>query len=98
MSLKDKEFIKLITLNFATKVWKLTFFISIQDIENKIHNLNEYILMNNFIKETLLNNTSAVTFLQRKVHLMNDLKMKMLINIDILSLKWIQLNLNAWIL
>ncbi len=98
MSLKDREFIKSITSNFATKVRKLAFSISIRDIENKIHNLNEYILMNDFIKETLSNNTSAVAFLQRKVYLMNDLKMKMLIDIDILSSKRIQLNLNARIL
>ncbi len=98
MSLSDREFIESITLNFATKIRKLTSLILIRDIENKIHNSNEYILMNNFIKETLLNDTSAITFFQREFHLMNDLKMKMLIDIDILSSKRIQINLNDRIL
>ncbi len=62
MSLSDREFIELITLNFATKIRKLMSLILIHDIENKIHNSDEYILMNDFIKETLLNNTSAITF------------------------------------
>ncbi len=87
MSLSDREFIESITLNFATKVRKLTSSISIRNIENKIHNSDEYILMNDFIKETLLNNTSAIAFFQREVYLINDLKMKMLIDIDILSSK-----------
>ncbi len=98
MSLSDREFIESITLNFATKIRKLTSLILIRDIENKIHNSDEYILMNDFIKETLLNNTSAIAFFQREVHLMNDLKMKMLIDIDILSSKQIQINLNDRIL
>ncbi len=98
MSLSDREFIELITLNFAIKIRKLTFSILIRDIENKIYNSDEYILINNFIKETLLNNTSAIAFFQREVHLINDLKMKMFIDIDILNLKWIEINLNDRIL
>ncbi len=87
MFLSDRDFIESIISNFATKTRKLMFLISIRDIENKIHNSDEYILINDFIKETLLNNTSAITFFQREVHLMNDLKMKMFIDIDILSSK-----------
>jgi len=87
MSLSDREFIESITSNFAIKIRNLMSSILIRDIENKIHNSDEIILMNDFIKETLSNDTSAITFFQREVHLMNDLKMKMLIDIDILSLK-----------
>ncbi len=98
MSLSDREFIESITSNFATKIRKLTSSILIRDIENKIHNSDEYILMNDFIKETLWNDTSAIAFFQREVHLMNDFKMKMLIDVDILSSKRIQINLNDRIL
>ncbi len=89
MSLSDREFIKSITSNFIIKIRKLMSLILIRDIENKIHNSDEYILMNDFIKETLLNDTSAITFFQREVHLINDFKMKMLIDIDILNSKQI---------
>ena len=98
MFLSDKKFIKSITSNFTTKIRKLMSLISIRDIKNKIHNSDEYILMNDFIKETLLNDTSAIAFFQREVHLINNLKMKMLIDIDILSSKRIQINLNDKIL
>jgi len=94
MSLSDREFIESITSNFTTKIRKLTSLISIHDIENKIYNSDEYILINDFIKETLLNDTSAIAFFQREVHLMNDLKIKMFIDIDILNSKRIQINLN----
>ncbi len=98
MSLSDREFIESITSNFATKIRKLTSSILIRDIENKIHNSDEYILMNDFIKETLWNDTSAIAFFQREVYLMNDFKIKMLIDVDILSSKRIQINLNDRIL
>jgi len=94
MSLNDREFIESVTSNFATKVRKLASSIPVRGIGNKIHNSDEYILMNDFIKGTLPDGTPAIASFQREVHLMNDLKVKMLIDVDILSPERIQINLN----
>lgn len=61
MSLGDRKFIESVTPDFATKVRKLASPIPVRGIGNKIHNSDEYILMNGFIKGTLTEMVEKLT-------------------------------------
>lgn len=54
--------------------------------------------MTEYVRESLSDEIAAIAQFQREIHLINDLKIKMLIDIDIMRSKRIQLNLNSRIM
>lgn len=51
--------------------------------------------MNFFVKELLSKKASAIASFQKEVYLTNELKVRMLIDVNILRLERIQINLNT---
>lgn len=92
MFLKDRKFIQSIVSKNEIK--NLISLISVREIKNKIHHFSDYVLMTAYVKKYLSNNTVVTIRFQREIHLIDDLKIKMLIDINIMSSEKIQLNLS----
>lgn len=68
--------------------------IVVRDIDDKIHLSSNYELINLFIKDLNNNNRVVIVKIVREVHVVNDLKIKMLIEINILKSENVVINLN----
>ena len=78
-------------LDFENRVRKQGSFISIRDYNNKIINATKYIIMNLYLFE-MINKKVVIVKVQIKVHLTNDLKINMLLDIDVFILYKFVLN------
>lgn len=72
----------------------MTSLIFVRDIDNIIHQLIKYILVTFYVNETLSSFKSVVISIIREVYLVNNLKINMLIDIDILVSERMILNMN----
>lgn len=97
MTLEDRNYLKLHLLDYQSLVKLIRSFISIRDIDDVIHEFTKYFIITLYIERTL-NNKSVLVSITREIHLMNNLKMNMLINIDILVSKRMILNMSHKIL
>lgn len=83
--------------NFENRIRKQAFSISIREYDNKIINAMKYIVINLYFLKMLeeikaFNKKIALTKVQMKVYLINNFKINMLINTDILILYQFILN------
>ena len=67
------------------KIKKITFIISIRGVNNKIININKYIIITIYIKG-IINNIIKITYFIIKVHVMNNFKTNILINTNTIIL------------
>ena len=81
VTLKDYTYLRKQVLEL--KIRKITFFISIREISNKIIQTNKYIIIIIYIIDTIFD-VIRITSLIIKVHLVNNLKVNILIDIDII--------------
>ena len=65
---------------------KLNKSIFIRDINNSVHNINKYVVISCFMKKKLLNDLNHLIKFIMKIHLIDDLKVNILINIDVMKL------------
>ena len=80
--LKDRTYFYKHT--FKLEIKKLIFLIPIYKINNKILNLNKYIIITIYMND-IINDIFKIIFLIIKVYLVKDLKINILINIDIIT-------------
>ena len=59
--------------------------IFVRDINNLMHNINEYVVIFCFIKKKLLNNSNHLIRFIIKIHLIDDFKANILININVMK-------------
>ena len=59
--------------------------IFIRDISNSMHNINEYIVISCFMKKKLLNDSNHLIKFIMKIHLIDDFKTNILIDINIIK-------------
>ena len=59
--------------------------ISVRDIENSIHNINEYVVIPCFIGKKLSNNSNHLIKFIMKIHLIDDFKANILISTDVMK-------------
>ena len=64
------------------KIKRMAFKIPIRGIGTQIHYSDEFAVLIFYFKKSI-----AITVINRELHIVNDLKIKMLLNIDIMSLK-----------
>ena len=72
-------------LNFIIKYLNKS--ISIRDIDNSVHNINKYIVISCFMKKKLSNDSNHLIKFIMKIHLIDDLKTNILIDIDVIKLQ-----------
>ena len=70
---------------------KTTFSIKIKNIKIKIHDNFEYVFLNLFFQEKR-HGEPAMTHVKKKFHLVNDLKIKMFINMNVMKSERVMLN------
>ena len=84
MSLIDKKFLKIFLSNIEIKKIKMS--INIKKIDTFKYMINDYCLLDLYIFNTSMNQW-AIIHIRKKMHIIDDLKAKMLLNINILSLE-----------
>ena len=89
----DRVFIIQEMSNYRNKVKYSEVFIKIRDINNVILIINEYMLLEFKIFDNV-NDKSIIAIFTKRVYLVNNLKVKILIDNNILNIKKIILNLN----
>ena len=83
MIIADRKFIKFIASNVL--IQKMTSLISVRGIENKIHHFSDFVILITYIHEFLPDDRSATTCFRREIHLIDDLRVKILLEIDIMT-------------
>lgn len=66
---------------------RIIIFFKIRNIDDREHNTLKYCELNFYIAKTLSNKTSIIVYFKREIHVINSLRTKMLIDIDILKFK-----------
>jgi len=92
MTIANHKFIEFIASN--TSIQKMTSLISVWDIENKIHHFSDFVMLITYIHEFLSDDKLTTTCFHQKIHLINDFRVKILLEIDIMIIKKMQLDLN----
>ena len=84
-TLADKTWILSLLSNIRIK--KMQTSLRVKDIKSFTHEFVEYVCISVYFSDLTKNDFSALTFIARKIHLINDLKVKMLIENDLLNSK-----------
>ncbi len=92
MTIANHKFIEFITLN--TLIQKMTSLIFVWDIKNKIHHFSDFVMLITYIHEFLSDDKFTTTCFRWKIHLINDFRVKILLELDIMIIKKMQLDLN----
>jgi len=92
MTIANHKFIEFIASN--TSIQKMTSLISVWDIENKIHHFSDFVMLITYIHEFLSDDKLTTTCFRQEIHLINDFRVKILLEIDIMTIKKMQLDLN----
>ena len=74
------------------EIRKIIIKISIRGLKSKIYYFNKYIILIFYIKEVLFNNIRAFIKITREIYIVNNLKINIFINVDILISKRIIIN------
>jgi len=85
----DRKFFEDLALNLFIK--KTQTFISICDVNIARHLINNYFILNIYIKDYIYNR-EFVAHICRKIYIINNLKIKLLFNINIITSKQIIVN------
>ena len=91
MSLIDWQFFYSLTLNNTHNIQQTASSISVCDLRTATHQISEYITLNVYLSDT----DDRTAYIKKKFHLINDLKTKILIEIDILTAEKITVKLKS---
>ena len=91
MILIDKQFLKKFRLERSLKKFQIMIFVREMNIKRYL--TNDYLIMNLYIKEKI-ENKNVVTYLRQEVHVMNNLKIKLLFNMNVIIFERMIINLN----
>jgi hypothetical protein len=90
MSLIDIKY--LFTIVSETKVITMLVSINVQDIENVIHQFNAYVMLNLYLNE-IFKDRKTKDHIRREFHIVNDLKCRILMKLNIMTSKKMIINL-----
>lgn len=90
MSLIDVRYLTII-ISFA-KIIKMNAAMNVRDIDNVLHECESYVMLN-FYLDDLFNDKKARGHIHREFHIVNDLKCKLLMSLDIMTSKQMIINL-----
>ena len=83
MTCEDRKMLRERISNLIIKYLNKSIFV--RDINNSMHNINEYIVISCFIRKKLSNDSNHLTRLIIKMHLINNLKVNILINTNVMK-------------
>ena len=92
VTLKDRAY--LLKHVSDLKIKKMTFFISIRDVNNKIVSIDKYAMITIYIKE-IVDDMERSACLTMKIHVVNNLKTNILIETDIMTPQGMTMNLKT---
>ena len=75
------------------QIIKMTFSLRVREVKLIKHEINEYVIVLIYLLSTNFAEIKIITFIIRELHLINEFKVKMFINNNILSLKEIFINI-----
>ena len=81
----DRRYLK--TFQSKTQIKKTTKSVKIRDIDNTLHESSKYIEMNFYVLKRLTNKNKAITHFKQKIHVVNDLRVNMLLKSNIFDSK-----------
>ena len=82
---------------FKLKIKKMIILLLIKEVDNKIIHINEYIIISIYIRNTFNNLIKTIYFII-KIYIINNFKINILIDINIITSKKMLMNLNTKIL
>ena len=83
MTCEDRKMFRKRILNLIIKHLNKSIFV--RDINNSMHNINEYVMIFYFMKEKLSNDSNHLIKFIMKIHLINDFKTNILIDINVIK-------------
>ena len=96
MFLIDKKY--LLKTKFDVTIHKTKQSIRIHDIDDKLHDNSKYTKLNFYVVDTLSNQSSIIIHFRREIHLVNDLRIHALFDVDILKFEQVILDMNKRII
>ena len=85
MSLIDRKY--LLKTRFEINIQKIKKLIRIRNIDDKLHDNSEYVILDFYISEKLKDKSSTVIHFCREVHIVDDFRVNVLLKFDILVSK-----------
>ena len=82
---------------FKLKIKKMTFFISIRNVKNKVVSTNKYVMIIVYVNN-VINDIIRTIFFTIKMHLVNDLKINIFFETNIITFQKMIMNLKARII
>ena len=79
-------------LNFDMKMQKLKLSLSIRKINNKIIKINDFVVTQFYIDDVDFKNKSIIARITIKIHFVDDLKINMFVDVDVLISQHTTLN------
>ena len=92
MSLIDRKYLLKVKLDVTIHKTKQS--IRIHDIDDKLHDNSKYTKFDFYVVDTLSNQSSIIVHFRREIHLMNDLKVHALLDVDILEFEQVILDMS----
>ena len=86
----DKNFLREIL--FKIQIKKIKELIIVKDIDSIIYFMNDYCIFNVYIFN-VFKKRKLINHIHKKIHIINNFKIKILINIDIFEFKYININM-----
>ena len=96
MSLIDRKY--LLKVKFDVIIHKTKQSIRVHDIDDKLHDNSKYTEFDFYVVDTLSNQSSVIVHFRREIHLVNDLRIHALFDVDILEFEQVILDMSKRII
>ena len=93
MSFVDRNYFRRVLSNYDARIRMIAQNIQIRKIDVKLHDIFEYIELNFYIVDKRQNDFKIVVHFKREIHLIDDLKINILVEMNILAFEFMILNL-----
>ena len=95
MSLGDRNFLRRMMPDFESKVKTMASPIPVRGVGKRIHHTDQFVVVEIYIHGTLPSGATATAKVQREIHVVEDLKVNVLVGIDILAPERMLVDLDA---
>ena len=93
MSLVDRNYFRRVLSNYDARIRMTVQNIQVRKIDIKLHDISKYIELNFYIVDNRQNDFKIVVHFEREVHLVNDLKINIFVDMNILTFEFMILDL-----
>ena len=93
MSFVDRNYFRRVLSNYDARIRTIAQNIQIREIDVKLHDISKYIELNFYIVDKRQNDFKIVAHFEREIHLVDDLKINIFVDMNILAFEFMILNL-----